>query len=73
MKDSNDYIRFDMSSARIPNEDKFLQVETSGVKEKAKHSVQSKLLLPADLSEKTFRTIIQKENARRGTIMSESE
>lgn len=72
-KDENDYIRFDMSSARIPNEDKFLQVETSGVKEKAKHSVQSKLLLPADLSEKTFRTIIQKENARRGTIMSETE
>lgn len=72
-RDENDYIRFDMSSSQVPNEDKYLQVETSGVKEKAKHSVQSKLLLPADLSTEVFRKIIQEENARRGTMMTESE
>lgn len=72
-RDDNSYIRFDLSSSQIPNEDKFLQVETSGVKEKAKHSVQSKLLLPADLSDETFRKIIRLENEKRGKVMTPSE
>ena len=72
-RDDNSYIRFDLSSSRVPNEDKYLQVETSGVKEKAKHSVQSKLLLPADLSDETFRKIIRLENEKRGKVMTPSE
>jgi len=72
-RDENDYIRFDLSSTQIPNEDKYLQVETSGVKEKAKHSVQSKLLLPADLSEKILKHVVNQANEKLGITRTEAQ
>jgi hypothetical protein len=46
---SKGYLRLDISSTDINNKYKFLQVETSGVKDKAKFSVQSKVLIAADI------------------------
>lgn len=43
------YIDLDFSSLEVENKYKYLQVETSGVKDKAKFSVQSKALIAADL------------------------
>lgn len=43
------YINLELSSLSVENKYKYLQVETSGVKEKAKFSVQSKALIAADL------------------------
>ncbi len=43
------YINLEISSLDVENKYKYLQVETSGVKEKAKFSVQSKALIAADL------------------------
>lgn len=45
----NGYINFDFVAVDVDNRYKFLQVETSGVKDKAKLSVQAKMLLPADI------------------------
>ena len=67
------YINFGLSTLAVPNSAKYLQVETSGVKDKAKHSIQAKLLLPADISEKEFRKIIEVENERTGIPATESE
>ncbi len=72
-KTAEGYINFELSSLEVPNYAKYLQVETSGVKDKAKHSVQSKVLLPSDLSEETFRKIIQLEAKRTGVEPTESE
>ena len=46
---TDSYINLAMSSLSVDNKFKFLQVETSGVKDKAKFSVQSKALIAADL------------------------
>jgi hypothetical protein len=46
---SNAYVNLELSSLNVDNKYKFLQVETSGVKDKAKFSVQSKALIAADL------------------------
>lgn len=46
---SNPYVNLELSSLNVDNKYKFLQVETSGVKDKAKFSVQSKALIAADL------------------------
>jgi len=43
------YVNLELSSLNVDNKYKFLQVETSGVKDKAKFSVQSKALIAADL------------------------
>lgn len=43
------YISLNVSAMDIDNQYKFLQVETSGVKDKAKFSVQSKALIAANL------------------------
>ena len=44
------YINLEMSSVAVDNRYKFLQVETSGVKDTAKFSVQAKALIAADLA-----------------------
>jgi hypothetical protein len=46
----NGYMALNRSAVEIDNKYKFLQVETSGVAELAKVSVQRKMLLPADLN-----------------------
>ncbi len=46
----NGYMALNKSAVEIDNKYKFLQVETSGVAELAKVSVQRKMLLPADLN-----------------------
>jgi hypothetical protein len=45
-----EYLNLPLASQDLDNRFKFLQVETSGVKDKVKMSVQSKTLLPADLA-----------------------
>ena len=45
----NGHYNLNLSSVQVPNSLKYLQVETSGVKEKAKVGVQKKVLLPADI------------------------
>lgn len=46
---SKQYVNLKLSSLDVDNKFKYIQVETSGVKDKAKFSVQSKALLPADI------------------------
>jgi hypothetical protein len=46
---SDNYYNLNLSSLNVENHLKYLQVETSGVKEKAKVGVQKKVLLPADI------------------------
>ena len=67
------YINFRMAALNVPNSAKYLQVETSGVKDKAKHSVQSKLLLPANISEDEFRNIIEIEIRKTGKVVTEGD
>jgi hypothetical protein len=43
------YLNLGLSSIDVENRFKYMQVETSGVKDTAKFSVQSKALLPADI------------------------
>jgi predicted NAD-dependent protein-ADP-ribosyltransferase YbiA (DUF1768 family) len=50
-KNKDGYIKLERSSIYAPNKYKFWQVETSGVKTTVKYSVQSKVLLPANLTE----------------------
>lgn len=67
------YINLRMAALDVPNSAKYLQVETSGVKDKAKHSVQSKLLLPANVAEEEFRKIIEIEARKSGQILNEDD
>ena len=69
----DDYINFRMAALDVPNSGKYLQVETSGVKDKAKHSVQSKLLLPANIADEEFRRIIEIESRKAGQILNEDD
>ena len=55
------YINLELASHQVPNSIKYLQVETSGVKEKAKVGVQKKVLLPADVP-LLLSNLNQKEN-----------
>lgn len=50
-KDANGYIKMERSSLYAPNMYKFWQVETSGIKTIVKYSVQSKVLIPANLKD----------------------
>lgn len=49
INETDGYLNLALSSMDIDNKYKFLQVETSGVKDKAKFSVQSKMLIAADV------------------------
>ena len=49
IENTEGYLNLALSAMDIDNKYKFLQVETSGVKDKAKFSVQSKALIAADL------------------------
>jgi hypothetical protein len=72
-KTDDGYINLRMAALDVPNSAKYLQVETSGVKEKAKHSVQSKLLLPANIADEEFRKIIEIEALRSGNVLTEGD
>ena len=67
------YINFRMAALNVPNSAKYLQVETSDVKDKAKHSVQSKLLLPANISEDQFQKVIEIEIRKTGKVLTEGD
>jgi len=67
------YINFRMAALDVPNSAKYLQVETSGVKDKAKHSVQAKMLLPANIAEDQFREVIEIEARKAGDILTEDD
>jgi hypothetical protein len=69
--ENEEYLPLNMSSLKVNNEDKYLQVETSGVKDTARFSVQGKILLPADL--KYIEQLAEKRHAETGTVMSDSE
>lgn len=56
------YIDLSLSATDVQNKYKFLQVETSGVKDKAKFSVQSKALIAADI--KMLEEIITKKGIK---------
>jgi hypothetical protein len=68
---AEEYLPLDLASLRVNNEDKYLQVETSGVHDTARFSVQGKILLPADL--KYIEKLAEKRHAEDGTVMSSSE
>ncbi len=57
-KDGDGYIKMERSSVFAPNKYKFWQVETSGIKSIVKYSVQSKVLIPANIQDVT--SIIKK-------------
>lgn len=65
------YLPLDISSIRINNAEKYLQVETSGIHDTARFSVQGKILLPADIV--NIKQIAEKRHLEAGTVMSESE
>lgn len=65
------YLPLNLGSLRVNNEYKYLQVETSGVHDTARFSVQGKILLPADL--KYIETLAEKRHAEAGTVMSSTE
>lgn len=69
--ENEEYLPLNLSSLKVNNEDKYLQVETSGVKDTARFSVQGKILLPADL--KYIEQLAEKRHAEAGTVMSSSE
>jgi predicted NAD-dependent protein-ADP-ribosyltransferase YbiA (DUF1768 family) len=50
-KNADGYIKMERSSLYAPNKYKFWQVETSGIKTIVKYSVQSKVLIPANLKD----------------------
>ena len=63
-KNAEGYIKMERSSIYAPNKYKFWQVETSGIKTVVKYSVQSKVLIPANL---TDMTTIMKKNGQKLT------
>lgn len=67
-ENGNAYLNLEHSSIEVENRFKYLQVETSGVKDTAKFSVQSKALLPADLL--NIKDMIIAEN---GVLTAEEE
>lgn len=67
----NGYLNLQMSSVRVSNEGKYLQVETSGVKDKSKVSVQKKLLIAADLEK--ISKLAELDAAKGGKPVTDSE
>lgn len=70
-RDELGYYNLSLSSINVPNKYKFIQVETSGVKESAKVSVQRKLLTAANL--RSMNKIMELEAAKRGEFVTKSE
>ena len=70
-KDEFGYLNFKLSSLEVNNNGKYMQVETSGVKDTAKVSVQKKVLVVADLA--NFEDFIAKEVERSGISLTEDE
>jgi len=70
---SEGLINLNLSSVPVPNRSKYVQVETSGVKDYAKVSVQKKLLLPADINPKDVLGVLEAEAIREGKPLTESE
>jgi len=66
-KDADGYVKLERSSLYAPNKYKFWQVETSGIKTIVKYSVQSKVLIPANMKDIT--EIIKKN----GTSLTRDE
>ena len=69
----NGYINLALSSVEMNNNEKFFQVETSGVKDVAKVSVQKKVLLPADVSPGLFQKLLEADAVKSGIPLTESE
>jgi hypothetical protein len=67
----NEYLPLNLSSLNVNNEDKYLQVETSGVHDTARFSVQGKILIAADLQ--YVEQLANKRHEEEGTIMSSTE
>ena len=67
----NEYLPLNLSSINVNNEDKYLQVETSGVHDTARFSVQGKILIAADLQH--VEQLANKRHEQAGTIMSSTE
>lgn len=65
------YLPLNLSSLNVNNEDKYLQVETSGVHDTARFSVQGKILIAADLQ--YIEQLANKRHEEAGTIMSSTE
>lgn len=61
-KMEGEYLPLHMAAVEVKNEYKYSQVETSGVSDRAKISVQAKVLLPADLDR--LAEIMTKANGR---------
>jgi predicted NAD-dependent protein-ADP-ribosyltransferase YbiA (DUF1768 family)/alkylated DNA repair dioxygenase AlkB len=66
-KNAEGYMKMERSALYAPNKYKFWQVETSGIKTIVKYSVQSKVLIPANLTDVT--EIIKKN----GTKLTKAE
>ena len=65
------YLNLELSSINVQNSGKYMQVETSGVKDKSKVSVQKKLLIAADIEK--IRELIRIDLAKGGLPYTESE
>lgn len=70
-RDTHGYLSLNLSSIDLRNEDKYLQVETSGVKDLAKVSVQKKVLITSDL--KDMEEYVKKTFEQNPELYSETE
>jgi len=70
-ENNGDYLPLNLSSIEVNNEDKYLQVETSGVHDTARFSVQGKILIAADLQH--IEELANKRHEAAGTTMSSTE
>jgi hypothetical protein len=70
-ENTGDYLPLNLSSIEVNNEDKYLQVETSGVHDTARFSVQGKILIAADLQH--IEELANKRHEVEGTTMSSTE
>jgi hypothetical protein len=66
-----DYFNLDFSAIYVPNDQKYFQVETSGVKDYVKNSVQKKVLIDADTN--NILQIAEIDAMKSGVPISESE
>lgn len=67
------YFNLNLSSVSVPNIAKYVQVETSGVKDLAKVSVQKKLLISADINPADVVEIMEAEAKKDGRPLTDSE
>jgi len=71
-RDGN-YISLNKSSYRVDARFKFNQVETSGVSDESKASVQAKILLPADIQNTIDRMLAESTPENRERVTSETQ